>query len=311
MALDIGDEPLDQASGLANTTVMGLKDGITIVQIPVGSIGGSGDGYTGSRGDIGYTGSQGAIGPIGYTGSASTVAGPIGPTGYTGSKGDTGYTGSASTVAGPTGPTGPNGPTGYTGSASTVAGPIGYTGSKGDIGYTGSASTEVGPTGPTGPTGYTGSQGDIGYTGSVGTTAGWTQIATSTPTGTGTVTFSSIPTTYNDLMLVCEAISHNSGSNQSISVALSNDGSTFTAGAAFCAAGGAGNSFYGGVEIPGYNKGAGNMAGGLDSLTSNLTTGTSGVTANVQWRVGGGIRALRIATSSGNFDAGTITLYGR
>mgnify|MGYP003337122967 CR=1 FL=1 len=64
--------------------------------------GGSGDGYTGSRGDTGYTGSQGSVG---YTGSAGA--------GYTGSKGDTGYTGSQGSV-------------GYTGSAGA-----GYTGSQG------------------------------------------------------------------------------------------------------------------------------------------------------------------------------------
>jgi hypothetical protein len=88
--------------------------------------GGSGDGYTGSKGDIGYTGSKGDIG-------------------YTGSKGDIGFTGSQGII----------GPIGYTGSAGGGGSGDGYTGSKGDIGFTGSQ----GDTGFTGSQGFTGSRG--------------------------------------------------------------------------------------------------------------------------------------------------------
>jgi len=124
----------------------------------IGYSGSIGIGYTGSKGDLGYTGSAGYIGADGYTGSKGDIgytgsAGYIGADGYTGSKGDIGYTGSKGDPGDPNGFTGS---TGYTGS-------LGYTGSQGEIGYTGSK-------GDTGSTGFTGSQGEVGYSGSVGYT---------------------------------------------------------------------------------------------------------------------------------------------
>lgn len=70
--------------------------------------GGTGDGYTGSRG---YTGSQGIQGPTGYTGSKG-ADGAQGPQGYTGSQGPAGV--------GTTGYTGSRGATGYTGSGASI-----------------------------------------------------------------------------------------------------------------------------------------------------------------------------------------------
>jgi hypothetical protein len=148
-----------------------------IITVP-SSIGGSGDGYTGSKGDTGYTGSNGYTGSLGYTGSKGDTgyngskgdAGYTGSLGYTGSKGDTGYTGSR-------GDTGYDGSFGYTGSKGDIGytGSLGYTGSKGDTGYNGSFGAtgytgSQGATGYDGSFGYTGSKGDIGYTGSKGDT---------------------------------------------------------------------------------------------------------------------------------------------
>jgi hypothetical protein len=139
---------------------------------------------------------------------------------------------------------------------------------------------------------------------------GWTQIGTSTPTGTGTVTFSSIPATYSDLLLVFEGVSHNDGSARFLSLALSADGSTFSTAVQISAVTvAAAATIYGSLRIPGYRFNAGQAV----MVSSDLTTSPSagGGIAAVNWRVSGGIVAVRIAWSAGNYDAGTLTLYGR
>ena len=80
--------------------------------------GGGGNGFTGSRGFIGYTGSAGSQGIAGFTGSR----GATGFAGSAGSQGIAGFTGSTGTQ-GSAGFTGSQGATGFTGSASIVAGP--------------------------------------------------------------------------------------------------------------------------------------------------------------------------------------------
>ena len=88
---------------------------VVVNNTPPGSPSPLADGFTGSRGSLGFVGSRG------FTGSASTAVGYAGSRGFVGSRGDRGYTGSASTAAG-------------------FAGSRGFLGSRGDRGYTGSAS---------------------------------------------------------------------------------------------------------------------------------------------------------------------------
>jgi hypothetical protein len=38
MSLDIGDQPITSSSNLANTAVLGIKDGVEAVRIPMDSI---------------------------------------------------------------------------------------------------------------------------------------------------------------------------------------------------------------------------------------------------------------------------------
>ena len=186
MSLDIGDQPVSSANNLANTVVMGLADGFRVVQIPLGSIGGSG---------AGYSGSTGAIGPSGYTGSQ----GPTGAVGFTGSTGPTGFIGSQGT----TGPTGFNG---YTGSTGTT----GFTGSQGTTGFNGS-------TGPTGPTGFTGSQGTTGFTGSQGTIG---PIGYTGSSGLSTITIETISTTIYALVLADDGKHKRANNVASIAVTI-------------------------------------------------------------------------------------------
>ena len=146
--------------------------------------GGSGNGYTGSQGDIGFTGSTG---DLGYTGSQGDIGftGSTGDIGFTGSQGDLGYTGSQGDI-------------GYTGSAGNDGTSVRIIGSVADASelasydattpvlgdgliqedtghlqvWTGSGWSDVGQikgeVGATGPMGYTGSQGATGITGYTG-----------------------------------------------------------------------------------------------------------------------------------------------
>lgn len=139
---------------------------------------------------------------------------------------------------------------------------------------------------------------------------GWQQIATSTPTGTGSVTFSSIPAIYSDLRLVFMGLSHNDATSRVFTLALSADGTTFSSALNISAPQAAAATLYGSIEIPGYRLDAGALGGFTANLTSSPATAT-GSTINQAWRCTGGILALRVGVTTGNFDAGTITLYGR
>jgi len=143
--------------------------------------------------------------------------------------------------------------------------------------------------------------------------AGWTQIATATPSGTGTVTFSSIPSTYSDLLIVIEGASHNSGSSQTLDLFVSPDGASFGSAAFLVYPSGAGaNTYRGGAFIPGYQLNAGVISCAVTAAGSDpYVAGPASSNHSMAWRCSGGIAAVRIAWAAGNYDAGTLTIYGR
>lgn len=142
------------------------------------------------------------------SGTALPYNGTTGPSGATGATGGTGATG-------PTGGTGSTGATGASGTTGST-GATGATGSTGSTGATGGTGA-TGAAGSTGSTGSTGATGVTGPTGTGGGGGGWTPMGTATcsggmvcTTGTGsalvttagtTMTFSSIPGTFNNLAL--------------------------------------------------------------------------------------------------------------
>jgi hypothetical protein len=139
---------------------------------------------------------------------------------------------------------------------------------------------------------------------------GWAQIGSTAPTTSGTgITFTAIPATYADLLLVVEGVSHNSGSNQQLTLDLSPDGSTWTGPTIISASLASSVAFYGAVYLGGYRKGAGFAHRAINDHASDNTivTGVSGF----GWRISAGIQALRVAVTGGTFDAGTIKLFGR
>ena len=139
--------------------------------------------------------------------------------------------------------------------------------------------------------------------------AGWTQIAQIAPSGTGTVDFTGIPQTYAELVIAFEGVSHNNGSNTAMSMALSANGTTYPGGSTIVGSASQSAAWYGAVEIARYTGSSGVAKVGLANLTSSPAQASG--TGIVAWRADGGVTAVRLVLGAGQFDAGTITLYGR
>ena len=166
---------------------------------PAGAKGDQGDpgiqGPAGSKGDTGDTGSQGPKGDTGDTGSpgaASTVPGPQGPQGLQGDpgpqgvKGDTGNAGTTGSqglqgIQGVPGPEGPEGPEG-------AEGPEGPQGPQGPQGIQGEPGTGGG-----GTLNGTGTGGTVSVWEDGDTLTGYSGLAYSPTTQSGTLTIGAMP----------------------------------------------------------------------------------------------------------------------
>ena len=140
--------------------------------------------------------------------------------------------------------------------------------------------------------------------------ARWTQIgSTATPSGVSSVEFNDIPASYSELVLVCEGLSHNFDNNTALRVNFSDNGTNWTGDYTWGTAASAAVAWYGGLHIPHYTAPAGMAASTVTDLSSNNSLGTrSGTPA---WRCAGGVTDIRVKVNGGNFDAGTLKLYGR
>jgi hypothetical protein len=142
--------------------------------------------------------------------------------------------------------------------------------------------------------------------------SGWTQIATLTTNSGTTATFSSIPSTYSQLLVVYTGVSHNDAiDDNSLQVALSDDGSTYTTTREISFPLTRTELTYGSVFIPGYTKSNGLlMESGGDANQANRTFSIFS-SAGFGWRINAGVAYIRFSWSNGaSFDAGTITLFG-
>ncbi len=139
--------------------------------------------------------------------------------------------------------------------------------------------------------------------------AAWTQIANTATTSGSSKTFSSIPQTYNDLMLVLAGVS--ASATHDLQIELSDNGTNWTTVKAMSKVGGvaATDTHYGIISIPAYRRVAGGILANIINLTANLTAESS-ITRAIAWRIAAGIAHIRVSVSAGNFDAGTIYLYG-
>lgn len=349
------------------------QDGISIPGTPgaagtpgatgaTGPQGPVGFGLDGADGDDGMTvpGTPGAPGATGSTGPAGAT-GPQGPIGFglDGADGDDGLT-----VPGTPGAPGTAGATGATG-ATGPQGPIGLglDGADGDDGM-----PIPGPQGPTGATGATGPQGPAGTGGGGSTipgmdgmdgddgfalpiaptivvTAGLVQIGQVVGSGaSGTVTFSNIPQTFSDLILVisgrCTA-----AATENVNITLNGvTGTSYDQQRRYSSGGSAnlscdqtlggagwGASSNGIFQLPGTNATTGFISGGkmeilgysqtslfktmiaLTRIINGLTDGSQYVMdASGQFRSTSAITSLTAALAAGNFATGAlVTLYGR
>lgn len=136
--------------------------------------------------------------------------------------------------------------------------------------------------------------------------AGWTQIAQFT-SGAAPQNFSSIPQTYDDLLIVYDNVTFGLSSSN-IAIKLSGDnGSTKSSG--FIASGASSTTQAGSIFIPGYRKNSGAVFGcNTTPSASPMLTSCGGSFA--AWFISGGINYIQ-ANQVGTLNSGTITLYGR
>lgn len=137
--------------------------------------------------------------------------------------------------------------------------------------------------------------------------AGWTQIATLSPSNASDATFSSIPDTYSELLMVMMVGPSNNATAQ---VAFSSDNTNFSNALAISGTLTAA-AVRGGLWVPGYasSNNAGMAVGSMATLTTT-PTGLSSSGGNIAWRLGGKLTAIRLSMSAGTFS-GVLRLYGK
>lgn len=130
---------------------------------------------------------------------------------------------------------------------------------------------------------------------------GYVLIETLSPSGAATSTSATLPTTYQDILVLVEA-SITSG----LGVTVSNDGSTYGGAATFFSATTA--SVKATFHILGYRLGFGQIVGSLTTSAGPAIGSTAGEMRG--WAATGGITNLRFSNGSGNLTA-TILIYGK
>lgn len=135
-----------------------------------------------------------------------------------------------------------------------------------------------------------------------------TPISSQSASG-GSVTFSGIPASFEELVLDVDGVSHDAASSAQLRIELSPDGTTFGPPTTFTAGYNAGLGQHGSIVIGGYNNDFGAAVGSINHVAND--PGVKERSCNFAWRCSGGIQAIRLSWTAGNFDAGTISLSGR
>lgn len=122
------------------------------------------------------------------------------------------------------------------------------------------------------------------------------------------LTFANIPDTYDDLVLNVAGVSHDAAVSAQLRIELSPDGTTFGAPVAVTPGYAASIAQYGAVTLAGYNGDCGAAAGSINNVPGD--PGVKQYSSNFAWRCTGGISAIRLSWSVGEFDAGMVSLSG-
>lgn len=148
----------------------------------------------------------------------------------------------------------------------------------------------------------------------------WTQIgSTVNASGGSSVTFTSIPQIYSELMVECDLLSINSGGgNPTITAGISTDGVTWspTFEGGFIGSSDVSATYSARLWFPRYTSNRGMFRSAFAAETASTPTirGLGEEMLATIWRCIGGIKALRIGLLNGSsptFDAGTVSLFGR
>jgi hypothetical protein len=147
-----------------------------------------------------------------------------------------------------------------------------------------------------------------------GAGVGWTLISSQTASNSATLSWTSIPATYTDLMLIvtaglCVTTSDN------IRIGWSIDGGT-TWGT-FTSMGSSASAQYGGIQMIGARTsgtGIGGTAfiqGGLSTNSSGLSVASTNVSNQFTMGTNKPINGAQVVCSTGNISSGAFALYGR
>lgn len=145
-------------------------------------------------------------------------------------------------------------------------------------------------------------------------TSAWTQIGSTTTVSSpvSSVVFSSIPTTYSDIMLTVDGASHNNGSATDMNFSISsNNGSAWSNSSLLVNGVAAAAVLMAAVRVGNYQSticlidAAGAVKGAAPDveMTTNPDTAVAVMSAAVN--------AIRITFTAGSIDAGTFKLWGR
>lgn len=138
---------------------------------------------------------------------------------------------------------------------------------------------------------------------------GWVQIS-SVPFVEASTTFSSIPTTYSDLLVVLYDVEADAGGSADISYALGTS-TTFGGTITTTLFGNFGNL---GIYIPAYKNDRGMTVSSFGANSTALTSPSllNGNSSTGFWRVTGGVAQIRLTGSSiAGVSSGTAVLYGK
>lgn len=139
---------------------------------------------------------------------------------------------------------------------------------------------------------------------------GWQLLETLTTTSGTSVTSAIFPPWVSDLLFQYNGVSHSNGTSTTMTAALSSDNSTYTGTAALTASTANTATWYGQGKLLNRKLGAGTLFSSSGNLTSNNSINSNNSQAYA-WRLSGGVNYARFAMAAGNFDAGSITIYGR